>query len=470
MALAGPRSEPHLRRSCSTSSLCPTVVLAATVEAAGFGATCMNCAERFDAASLCVHALPRHVHRGRGWTIPAGAPASAVRSSETVPLRAGSRQVIMSAVARREVHTGVIILESTNMSRETSRDVAAGAVAAGQLHGVQRERGRMESAFVAPAHVLSARHTAVAGRCLPQRSMRMCDAPLAEAAPPPRRAQFVSGAVGRRAQADAITHAKSDALSVAQRCGDSVVEALMETYSLKANTAVFVVCGPGFNGLVGACAAGTLKEKGYEPTVFLLEGSLPGYSGDACADLKKAGIAVCDFVPSTLDFYFDVVVDALFGVGFDGGDVRAQYWNVFEMLVKTELPIVSVDMPSGWDLETGPRQIDVNASTFLRPDVLVSLGVPKNGAKVFAGQFHYVGGRGILPPGWTDANNVALPAFRGADAACALLSSSVFHYRNSNGEAYGRPGKFEATLWDPNSRRKWVSDEDAMEMDIMEWE
>lgn len=293
---------------------------------------------------------------------------------------------------------------------------------------------------------------------------RMCAAPRA----PP--SQFVSAELGCAAQAAAFAHAGGDISAVARRCAAGVAEAVGETYSVRENTGVFVCCGPGFNGLVGMHAALLLKERGYEPAVFRLPGGLDVGDDEGMRMLEEAGVSTCDFVPATIDFYFDVAVDALFGLGFDGGDVRQEYWDVFGMLVTTDLPIISVDMPSGWDVEDGPRKVDVPEASFLRPEVLVSLAVPKNGAKVFCGAFHYIGGRGLLPPGWAGENNLQLPAFRGEEAECALLASSGFPSRNSVGEAYGSPGRFEATLWNPNPRRKWVSDDDVEDMEVNEWE
>lgn len=58
---------------------------------------------------------------------------------------------------------------------------------------------------------------------------------------------------------------------------------------------------------------------------------------------------------------------------------------------KTRPPIVSVDIPSGWDIELGdPNQ------TYFKPEVLISLTMPKLGSKTFDG-IHLLGGR-FLPP------------------------------------------------------------------------
>jgi NAD(P)H-hydrate epimerase len=50
-------------------------------------------------------------------------------------------------------------------------------------------------------------------------------------------------------------------------------------------------------------------------------------------------------------------------------------------------PIVSVDIPSGWDVEKGPLTADS-----LNPSILISLTAPKLGSKEFKGK-HFLGGR-----------------------------------------------------------------------------
>lgn len=287
---------------------------------------------------------------------------------------------------------------------------------------------------------------------------------------PRRQDQYVSAEVGLAAQRNAIEHC-GDTLTLAKRFAGSVVEAFMEMFpaSLTLN-AVFIASGPGFNGLVGVCAALILKDKGYAPTVFRVESSDTVGDVDVGDLIQQNGLSFCDFVPRTLDFYYDVVIDSLFGVGFDGEDLRPTYWGIFEVLLNSELPLAAIDMPSGWDVDNGPRMIDVKSGTFLQPELLVSLGVPKAGAKMFAGNFHYIGGRDVLAPGWLESHNIKPPVFRTDSAQCALLSSSALPSRTSNGEKYGRLGQFEATLWNSKHRIKWVSDEEIDNMDGIDLE
>lgn len=102
--------------------------------------------------------------------------------------------------------------------------------------------------------------------------------------------------------------------------------------------------------------------------------TLPGASDLASATLSTA-------LAST-----DVVLDAIFGFSFKP-PVRAPFDAALPLIARANLPIVSVDIPSGWDVERGDAD-----GLGLHPDVLVSLTAPKAGVKQFAGR-HFLGGR-----------------------------------------------------------------------------
>ncbi len=82
----------------------------------------------------------------------------------------------------------------------------------------------------------------------------------------------------------------------------------------------------------------------------------------------------------------DVILDAIFGFSFKP-PVRAPFDSALPLLSKSGLPIVSVDIPSGWDVEEGNAE-----SVGLNPEVLISLTAPKQGVKEFKGR-HFLGGR-----------------------------------------------------------------------------
>lgn len=82
----------------------------------------------------------------------------------------------------------------------------------------------------------------------------------------------------------------------------------------------------------------------------------------------------------------DVVLDAIFGFSFKP-PVRAPFDSALPLISESKLPVVSVDIPSGWDVENGN-----DAGLGLEPDVLISLTAPKEGSRKFKGR-HFLGGR-----------------------------------------------------------------------------
>ena len=82
----------------------------------------------------------------------------------------------------------------------------------------------------------------------------------------------------------------------------------------------------------------------------------------------------------------DVIMDAIFGFSFKP-PIRAPFDAVLPLLNESRLPIVSVDIPSGWDVEEGN-----NLGVGLKADVLLSLTAPKQGVVNFMGR-HFLGGR-----------------------------------------------------------------------------
>ena len=121
-----------------------------------------------------------------------------------------------------------------------------------------------------------------------------------------------------------------------------------------------------------------------------------------CEDL---GIEVGYVLPEDIDGRYDVVVDAMFGFG-STGPLRAPFDQIIKTLVDIVAPIVSVDIPSGWDVEQG----DIFQTGFA-PEALVSLTAPKKCSSFFRGR-HYLGGR-FVPPKIRQQYKLKLPAYPG---------------------------------------------------------
>lgn len=77
------------------------------------------------------------------------------------------------------------------------------------------------------------------------------------------------------------------------------------------------------------------------------------------------------------------------------------------MSLQSRTAIVSIDVPSGWDVSAG----DVGG-TGLRPSLLISLTAPKECARSFAGK-HALGGR-FMPPVLLQKLGVHIPPYFGA--------------------------------------------------------
>jgi len=115
----------------------------------------------------------------------------------------------------------------------------------------------------------------------------------------------------------------------------------------------------------------------------------------------------------------DVVLDAIFGFSFKP-PVRAPFDVALPLVSRSGLPIVSVDIPSGWDVERGDAGAGAGAGAVdeegkgrvvLYPDVLVSLTAPKEGVRKFAGR-HFLGGR-FVPKSLEEKFELNLPQYPG---------------------------------------------------------
>ncbi|ORY79283.1 YjeF N-terminal domain-containing protein [Leucosporidium creatinivorum] len=204
--------------------------------------------------------------------------------------------------------------------------------------------------------------------------------------------------------------------------GLAIAQALMEIFPLgptlpldangikqkRTNERVLVCCGPGNQGGDGLVAARHLYQFGYSPSVFYPKES----SGEIFSRLKRQcenldlpiiappPVAASSFpmAPDAQENAFkralshaDIVLDCVFGFSYKPPP-RAPFTAVLNAFKSTEKPIVSVDIPSGWDVEEGK----INEDDFT-PTALISLTAPKLGVKAFAeeGRTHWLGGRFI---------------------------------------------------------------------------
>lgn len=190
-----------------------------------------------------------------------------------------------------------------------------------------------------------------------------------------------------------------------EQAGLAAALAVTRVFPLPSRAIILV--GPGNNGADGLVAARHLKLFGYECTVVYprrssnslmdsLQRQCEIFSMDILADLPRP-------LPSSSTF----IVDAFFGFSFKP-PVRPPFDSILKEVVDSRLPVISIDIPSGWNVEAGPP---TDGTTVLQPTALISLSVPKSGVRSFTGR-HFLGGR-FLPPGLLSELDITIPPYLG---------------------------------------------------------
>ncbi|EGW34840.1 uncharacterized protein SPAPADRAFT_133248 [Spathaspora passalidarum NRRL Y-27907] len=185
--------------------------------------------------------------------------------------------------------------------------------------------------------------------------------------------------------------------------GLAVAKAIYKQYPPSTGTPnkVLVLVGPGNNGGDGLVAARHLKTWGsYDPVLYYpKKTSNQLYSNlvKQLQDLQVGELQTLEEVKALLNNKGEVklIIDSLFGFSFKP-PIREPFKDLISFLSVNHdkiAPVVAVDIPSGWDVDQGPTDIDINAS------MLISLTAPKPCAARFVesgkDKVHYLGGRFI---------------------------------------------------------------------------
>ncbi len=203
---------------------------------------------------------------------------------------------------------------------------------------------------------------------------------------------------------------------------------------------VGIVVGKGNNGGDGLVVARQLALAGQSVQIFLV--SPPdGFTGDALTNLQIARNLDLPIVQilseGDLDqlesqiALCDLIVDSIFGTGLRGG-VRGYIADVIEYINATERPIVSIDLPSGLEADTGMAE-----GACVQATCTVTMGLPKRGLLIHPGatltgqlEVAEIG----FPPSVIDAQNIQVNWTQPADAAQWIPP----RYTHSHKGTYGR--------------------------------
>lgn len=141
---------------------------------------------------------------------------------------------------------------------------------------------------------------------------------------------------------------------------------------------VLVVCGKGNNGGDGFVAARLLAVAGKRVTVLLLAAE-SALQGDAAAMFSALTGTAVEIASVTSEealyakfFEVDLIVDAVLGTGFKP-PLRGIAVAVRERLEASSIPVIAVDLPSGWDADSTAE----TGEDAFRADAVVTFTAPK---------------------------------------------------------------------------------------------
>jgi hydroxyethylthiazole kinase-like uncharacterized protein yjeF len=145
---------------------------------------------------------------------------------------------------------------------------------------------------------------------------------------------------------------------------------------------ILVLCGKGNNGGDGFVAARHLAREGFNITIALLGKAADikaGEATDAFARLRKETPhtavheinAAAELAP--LLTHCNLILDAVVGTGFQP-PLRGLAAEARDLINPTNIPVVAVDLPSGWDADSTAQ----NAEGAYRADAVVTFTAPKH--------------------------------------------------------------------------------------------
>jgi NAD(P)H-hydrate epimerase len=161
--------------------------------------------------------------------------------------------------------------------------------------------------------------------------------------------------------ANTVMGNEDKSLELMENAAKSIYQILSDRIAgKKKHKNMLVVCGKGNNGGDGLALARMLGNDGFNVKV-LIAATESILSRDAAIELKRLKISNDDILflhnteKSKLEEIInesDLIIDAIFGTGFKG-EIGEDLWVVIEEINKSKAAVISVDIPSGLDGNTG---------------------------------------------------------------------------------------------------------------------
>ena len=201
--------------------------------------------------------------------------------------------------------------------------------------------------------------------------------------------KVVTAAEMRQIDQDTIEGIGIPGIVLMETAGSAIVRAIEQHYPTCQRIGILV--GKGNNGGDGLVIARQLAHAGRDVHLFLVSPA-DSFTGEAAINLqiaKRLGLQIEEIltdagfygtgtVPTTLASC-ELLVDAMFGTGLRD-TVRGSIATVIKTLNNLSIPILSVDLPSGLDANTGH-----SLGVCVQADRTVTIGLPKRGLLVHPG-------------------------------------------------------------------------------------
>ncbi len=177
----------------------------------------------------------------------------------------------------------------------------------------------------------------------------------------------------------------------------------------KRNPVVLVMAGTGGNGGGGICAARHLANHGMDLLVSVTDTDrLKGVTEYQLSVMKNSGAALFNFSEVDNLKTPDLIIDSVLGYSLNGvPEGRALdfiYW-----MNDQPVPVLSLDVPSGIDATSGEAP-----GEFVKPDVTLTLALPKTGLKYCTTGKLFLGDIGIPSKTFIEAGINYQPPFSGS--------------------------------------------------------
>lgn len=176
-------------------------------------------------------------------------------------------------------------------------------------------------------------------------------------------------------------------LTLMERAGECITEAILENFRSAAKKGVLIVAGKGNNGGDGFVVARFLKQKRIPCEVVFLatRADLTPDAAHNCRAFERLKGKVAEVTPGALEILAGklagkgLLVDAILGTGIKS-EVRGLYAEAIALMNASGVPILAVDIPSGLDTDRGTPLGEA-----IQAEMTVSLGYAKLGEVIHPG-------------------------------------------------------------------------------------